>query len=217
MEVDHMKDRMLDIEQRVKRYWYSDGIVEIAAGGVFFILGSFFGVQGYFGEGSTVGWILQVSMVVVMIGCVFGMQWLVNSFKLRLTYPRTGYAENRAKEKESRQRRLLIISVGFVIIVASIVSVGFFREVDLMVFISSVLVGIIFIFLHGRSSGLVRFYYFGALSFFLGIVLSFNDLTRLYNLGLFYGLIGSSLLVSGMFALRKYLDDNPMPLGDKDE
>jgi len=212
-----MENKMLDVEQRVKRYWYSDGIAEISVGLVFLILGLFFGVQGYFGEETTIGVILQLSMIVVMMGTIFGTQWLVNTLKARLTYPRTGYVEYRAKDKESSQRRMFIVAVGLVIAVASMVAVGFFREVDSMVLVSSILVGVIFIFLRGKSSGLVRFYYLGALSFILGIILTFNDLTRLYNLGIFYGLLGAVMILTGFFVLQKYLRDNPMPAEDDNE
>jgi len=206
-----MENKLSDVEGRVKSYWYSDGIAEISVGLVFLILGLFFGVQGYFGEESKIGVILQLSMIVVMMGAIFGTQWLVNTLKERLTYPRTGYVEYRAKDKESSQRRMLIIVVGLVVAVASMVAVGFFREVDSMVLVSSILVGVVFIFLRGKSSGVVRFYYLGALSFILGIILTFNDLSRLYNLGLFYGVLGAVLILTGIFVLQKYLRDNPKP------
>jgi len=78
-------------------------------------------------------------------------------------------------------------------------------------------VGVIFIALRGRSSGVVRFYYFGGLSFILGVALTFNNIPRLYNLGLFYGLIGLVILISGAFVLRHYLRENPMPAEDDNE
>ena len=212
-----MDNKLLDVEGRVKSYWYSDGIAEISVGLVFLILGLFFGAQGYFGEESKVGLILQLSMIVVMMGTIFGTQWLVNTLKARLTYPRTGYVEYRAKDKESSQRRMFIIVIGLVVAVASMVTVGFFREVDSMVLVSSILVGVVFIFLRGKSSGVFRFYYLGALSFILGIILTFNDLTRLYNLGIFYGLLGAVMILTGFFVLQKYLRDNPMPAEDDNE
>ena len=212
-----MQNNLMDVEQRVKRYWYEDGIAEIAVGLVFIVLGAFFGVQGFFGEDSRVGVILQMSMIVVMLGSVFGTQWLVKTLKSRLTYPRTGYVEYRAKDKEMTQRRLIVVGVGLVVAIASFVLVSFVREVDSMVLVSSILVGVIFILLRGKSSGVVRFYYFGGLSFILGIALSFNSMTRLYNLGLFYGLLGLVIFISGVLVLRQYLRENPMPAEGDDE
>ena len=206
-----MENKMLDVEGRVKRYWYSDGIGEISVGLVFIILGAFFGVQGYFGEESKIGVILQLSMVVVMMGSIFGTQWLVNTLKAKLTYPRTGYVEYRAKDKDATQRRWIVVGVGLIVAITSFVLISFVREVDSMVLVSSILVGVIFIALRGRSSGVVRFYYFGGLSFILGVALSFNSMPRLYNLGLFYGLLGLIILISGVLVLRHYLRENPMP------
>ena len=94
------KDDMQQVERRVKRYWYTDGIAEISSGGMFLLLGLYFGVQGYFGETSLVSIILQVSMVLLMVGGIFGVRWLVNTLKTRLTYPRTGFVEYRVNEKE---------------------------------------------------------------------------------------------------------------------
>jgi len=212
-----MENKMMDVEGRIKRYWYSDGIAEISVGLVFLILGLFFSVQGYFGEESKIGMVLQLSMIVVMMGSIFGTQWLVNTLKSRLTYPRTGYVEYRAKDKESSQRRLVVVGVSFAVAVAAFVLVSFFREVDILVLISSILVGAIFIILRARSSGVKRFYYFGGLSFILGVALSLGNLSRLTSLGLFYVLMGLVILVSGMLVLRHYLRKNPMPAGDDNE
>jgi len=60
---------------------------------MFFLLGLYFGVQGYLGENSLVSVILQISLTLIMIGGAFGVRWVVNILKARLTYPRTGYVE----------------------------------------------------------------------------------------------------------------------------
>ena len=78
------------VEQRVKRYWYADGIAELTSGGMFLLLGIYFAAQGILGEGSLISVILQISLMLVMIGGAFGVRWVVNTLKARLTYPRTG-------------------------------------------------------------------------------------------------------------------------------
>jgi hypothetical protein len=206
-----MENKMLDVEGRVKRYWYSDGIADISVGAMFLMLGLFFGVQGYFGEGSTVSVILQVSMVLVMVGGIFGVQWLVNTLKSRLTYPRTGYVEYRAKDKDSNQRRFVVIGVALIIAVASIVLFDFIRELDTMVLTSGILVGIVFIALRGKSTGVTRFYVLGVIAIILGVGLSLGDLSQEYNLALFYGLEGIMLMITGGIVLQRYISENPMP------
>jgi len=205
------KDDMQQVEQRVKRYWYTDGIAEISSGGMFLLLGLYFGIQGYFGETSLVSIILQVSMVLLMVGGIFGVRWLVNTLKARLTYPRTGFVEYRVNEKGARTRRYIVVGVAFVIAIASILLVDLIRNLDSMALVSGLLVGVIFIALRGRSSGLRRFYVLGGLAIVLGFILAFSGLSQAYNLGLFYGLLGVATMISGGVVMRRYLQENPLP------
>lgn len=212
-----MEDRLLDVEQRVRRYWYSDGIAELSSGGMFILLGLYFGIQGYFGGNSIVGVILQVSLALLMVGGIFGVRWLVNTLKTRLTYPRTGYVEYRANEEDARRRRYVVIAVGLMVAIASIILVDYMRGFDSMVLVTGLLVGIVFIALRGKSSGVTRFYVLGGFSILLGLGISAGGLSQAYSLGLFYGLLGIAILVSGALVLRRYLSENPLPVeGDDD-
>jgi hypothetical protein len=212
-----MSDNLIDVERRVKRYWYSDGIAEISVGGMFILLGLYFAVQGYFGEESRVSVILQVSMVLVMLAGFFAAQWLVNTLKARLTYPRTGYVGYRVKDNDAKQRRYVVMAVAAMIAIASMTLINYIRDLDPMVLGTGFLIGVIFVVLHGKSSGVTRFYYLGGFSLLLGIALSLDSLSQAYNLGLFYGLLGVALLISGGLVLRRYLSENPMPAEGDDE
>jgi membrane protein YdbS with pleckstrin-like domain len=200
---------MKQVERRVRRYWYSDGIAELASGGMFLLLGLYFGVLGYFEAGSLVSVILQVSMVLVFIGGAFGVRWLVNTLKSRLTYPRTGYVEYRAKDGSTRKRRWVIVGSVMAITAVSVVLVDYFRVMESMVFITGLLVGVIFIALRGKSSGLLRFYALGGLAIVLGLALAYSGLPQIYTLSFFYGLLGIAILISGGLVLRGYLAENP--------
>ena len=204
------KDEMKQVEQRVRRYWYTDGIAELASGGMFFLLGLYFGVLGYFEEGSLVSVILQVSMVLLMVGGAFGVRWLVNSLKSRLTYPRTGFVEYRVNEKDAKVRRYVVLAVAMLVAIASLVLVDYIRSLESMVLVTGVLVGIIFITLRGKSSGLRRFYVLGGLAIVLGISLAYSGLPQVYTLALFYGLLGVAILISGGLVLQRYLAENPV-------
>jgi len=200
---------MKQVEKRVRRYWYTDGIAELASGGMFLLLGLYFGVLGYFEEGSLVSVILQVSMLLVFVGGAFAVRWLVNTLKSRLTYPRTGYVEYRVKDSDTRKRRWVIVVSAMVISAVSGVLVNYIRVLDSMVFITGLLVGVIFIALRGKSSGLKRFYVLGGLAIVSGIALSYSGLPQVYTLTLFYGLLGIAILISGGLVLRRYLAENP--------
>jgi len=200
---------MEQVEKRVRRYWYTDGIAELASGGLFLLLGMYFGVLGYFEEGSLVSIILQVSMVLVFVGGAFGVRWLVNTLKSRLTYPRTGYVEYRVKDGDTKKRRWVIVISAIVISAASIVLIDYIRGMESMVFITGLLVGVIFIALRGKSSGLRRFYVLGGLAIVLGLALAYSGLPQIYTLPLFYGFLGIAILISGGLVLRCYLAENP--------
>jgi hypothetical protein len=202
---------MKEVERRVKRYWYEDGLAEMASGGIFILLGLYFSIQGLFVEGSLVSVLLQSSLVLIMVGGAFGVRWLVNTLKARMTYPRTGYVEYRVNEKSVKIRRYVVAGVAMIIAIASIVLIDYIRGLDSMVLVNGLLVGIIFIALRGKSSGLKRFYLLGGIAILLGVALSFSGLGQAYNLGLFNGLIGLAIVISGAFVLRRYLSENPLP------
>jgi len=110
-----MEHDLSEIEQRIKRYWYTDGIGELIGGGMFVLLGLYFALQEFLGQNSMAGGILQASFALLMIGCVFAGRWLINTLKTRLTYPRTGYVEYQVNERGSRGKRILPVILGFVI------------------------------------------------------------------------------------------------------
>ena len=204
------------VEQRIKRYWYRDGIAELASGGLFVLLGLYFWLQVIFGEGSIISVFLQVILVLVMIAGFIGVRWLVNTLKARLTYPRTGYVEYRVDDREVRQRRWIIVAAAAIVSGASIVFEIYIHELDSMILIIGLLAGIIFIALRGRSSGLKRFYVLGGLAIVLGVALSFSSLPQITDLALFFGTLGIVIVTSGGLVLRRYLSDNPLPLENSD-
>jgi len=204
------------VEQRVKRYWYSDGIAELASGGMFVLLGLYFWIQVIFGEGSLISVFLQVILVLVMIAGFIGVHWLVNTLKARLTYPRTGYVEYRVDDREVRRRRWIIVAAAVIVSGMASVFEAYIRELDSMILIIGLLAGIIFIALRGRSSGLKRFYALGGLAILLGIALSLSPLSQITDLALFFGLLGVVIVTSGILVLRQYLKENPTPVENND-
>jgi hypothetical protein len=206
-----MQQDFHQVEQRVRRYWYSDGIGELIAGGMFILLGAYFALQEYLGEDSPLTAILQASLVLLFIGGAVAARWLVNSMKTRLTYPRTGYVEYRAPERNPRVRGIVVLAVGMVVAVSAVVIARLLGSPDLIVAMTGILFGAVLAATAGRSTGLARFYVLGAISFTLGVALSFSMLPQGYALGLFYGLMGVAVLISGGLVLRRYLSENPLP------
>jgi uncharacterized membrane protein len=212
-----METKLSDVEERVKRYWYTDGIGELIGGGMFVLLGIYFALQEVLGQDSTLGGILQASFVLLMIGGVFVSRRLINTLKTRLTYPRTGYVEYQVDERGMRWRRILGVVLAFVISALTIVFVRLFQFFDSVVAVTGLIVALILVVLRAKSAGLARFYVLGTISLVLGLALSLSGLPNGYSLGLFYGLMGGCFFISGGLTLGRYLQENPLPAVNQNE
>lgn len=206
-----METKLSDVEQRVKRYWYTDGIGELIGGGMFVLLGLYFALQEFLGQDSMVGGILQGSFILLMIGGAFISRRMVNALKTRLTYPRTGYIEYQVNEHNMRSRRIGVVILAFTISALTMVFVRLFQSFDSIVAVTGLAVGLILVVLRAKASGLARFYVLGAVSLVLGFALSISRLPNGYSLGLFYGLMGVCFILSGGLTLQRYLRENPLP------
>ena len=212
-----MNSKMQDVERRVRSYWYLDGIWEISIGGLFILLGSFLGLAGYFGEDTTAGLIVMVIMVPSMLAGIFGIQWIVNTLKTRLTYRRTGYVEYRSGAKGGINNRYFVISLVLIVTFSLIVFFTKFRELDSIVLATAAMFSVVFIFVRGKSSGVLRFYLLGVFSLLLGVGLSLDNLSRSYSLAIFFYLLGITVMVTGFIVLRRYISENPMPIDGEDD
>ncbi|MBI4492733.1 MAG: hypothetical protein HY690_08090, partial [Chloroflexi bacterium] len=92
------------VEQRTRRYWYEDGLGELAIGCVVLLVGLLFLVEGLAPTGLLPDHFSSLGLIVL----VFGGSWLANrvvaTLKARLTYPRTGYV---AYRRPTARRRIL--------------------------------------------------------------------------------------------------------------
>ena len=206
-----MKDNVSDVEQRVKRYWYVDGFGElVGGGGMCLILALYFSAQQYLGDDSLISGLLQASLVLVLLGGMFLVRRLISAAKLRVTYPRTGYVEYRASEQNRLVTGILSGVVGMIMAMTFIFIVRQFNQIDAMVAVSGVVMGIILLVKQVWTVKVKRFYILSAMALIYGAVLSVSGFPRGYNLGLFYALMSLSFVISGGLTLKKYLDENPL-------
>ncbi len=206
-----MKTNLSDVEKRVNRYWYTDGLGELIGGFFFIVLGLYFALQDYLGPDSMLSGLLQASLALLLIGGAFLSRRLVNALKTRLTYPRTGYVEYRVNEKERRSKVWLAFLLAFSVSALAVSFVRIFKSFDSIVAVTGFIVGMILVLLRAKSSGLMRFYFLGALSVVLGLVISTSGLSNGYALGLYYASMGVCFLISGGITLTRYLHENPVP------
>jgi hypothetical protein len=212
-----MKDNFSEVEQRVKRYWFSDGIGELAGGGMFLLLAAYFGIPQFLGENNLLSVILQSSLVLVMLVDIFLVRWLVTVLKTRLTFPRTGYVEYRVDKNQALRRRILTMAFAMVMAFLMVLLARSIQVVDSTVFVTGIVVGVVFVILRGKSFGVQRFYFLGAISMVVGILLSFSGLSSGYSLAAFYGVMGIVVMVSGGMVLFRYLRENPLPTEGSNE
>ena len=138
-----MKDNISDVEQRVRRYWYVDGFGElVGGGGMCLLLAIYFAAQQYFGDDSLMGNLLQASLVLVLIGGMFFVRRLINTAKLHVTYPRTGYVEY-SQPTNKRLMSVLSAVVGMIMAMTFVFIVRQFNRIDAMVAVSGAVMGII--------------------------------------------------------------------------
>lgn len=212
-----MHSNVSDVEKRVTRYWYTDGIAELIGGGMFLLLGIYFAVQEFMGQNSLASGLLQASLALIMIAGAFVSRRLVNALKTRLTYPRTGYVEYQVNEDQIKRRRIWAFALAFVVSALTMIFVRAFQSFDSIVALTGVVVGLVLIILRAKSAGLPRFYFLGGISLLLGLALSISGLPNGYSLGLFYGLMGICFVVSGGLTLGKYLREHPIPVDGRDD
>jgi hypothetical protein len=213
-----VQNNLSEVEQRLKRYWYSDGIGELVGGFMLMLLGIYFALQksleGFLGGNSLIGIILQMGFFLFLfIGGGWISQWLVNFLKARFTYQRTGYVEYQThRERNSKGKWILLIILSAGIAALVVLLARLFQAFDAMVAMTGLLGAWVFMILRTRSSGLRRFYVLAGVSIVLGLALSLTGLSIGYNAGLFYGLMGICVSISGGSTLRRYLQHNPTPV-----
>lgn len=213
-----MQSNISEVERSVRRYWYTDGIGELVGGVMLMLLGVYFALQKsleeFLGGNSLVGTILQMGVFLFLfIGGGWITQWLVNFLKARLTYQRTGYVEYQTdREHSSKARWILFMALSGGIAAFMVLLARLFQSFDAVVAMTGLLGAWVFIILRIRSSGLARFYVLAGVSLVLGLALSVSGLPGSYNVGLFYGLMGICVSLSGGWTLRRYLQHNPTPV-----
>ena len=201
-----MNDNIDYVVQRIRQYWFSDGIVELSVGGLFLILGVYFYLQSTLPTGSFLLVGLQVGLVFLLFGAIFLNRYLVDKLKSRLIFPRTGYVSYMRASKKQR-----LVSIGIVCIIAAI-NAALFLTTPLSIYwvpsITGLIVGSLWLISAFRV-GLLRFYLQSILAFLLGVILSLSNLEIYLGLALFYAILGCVLVLSGGWTLAAYLRQHP--------
>ncbi len=219
-----MTDNLDRVAQRTQRYWYQDGLPEIAAGFLFLVGGLVIALAAtpIVDPGTALALLLALALIVlagvVEVAVGRGIQTLIDALKNRLTYPRTGYVSYRrpAPKKRSLRARiglylgLMVGSMTGAALVAAIISAASLPEWALsMAMTQGVLLAIVLVVM-GYRYGLVRFYVLAALSLVIGMLVALNNGT--FSGGaLYFVTMGAVLALSGLATLAIYLRRYRLP------
>lgn len=199
------KDPVKEIERRTQRYWYQDGIWEIAFGLAYLVLsGFFFLVRARSWEGS-MGWVLLLVQAVLFVGIFSLMGPAVRLLKERITYPRTGYVAYRKPAGRTRLNRAVRAGI-IAAVTGGVVAVA--AAAQSAVNMLPLIVGIVMsigIFYIGYRFKLLRLYAVGVLTIILGTVLAVLSISEDLLAPYFFGGMGLLMMTSGTLTLLMYL------------
>ena len=201
------------VVQRTYRYWYEDGLWEIATGCMIAVCGLLlFGVDSI-PPGSPLASVLAVGFTILVL--TFG--WLavgraVKAVKDRVTYLRTGYVSYRRPEG-NRRRWLIGVGGGAALLggLFGVLSIVYAPALVVISIVEGLIIGASFLYM-GYRLGLARFYILAFLSALIGVVTALSGLDGLIVLAAYFGEMGLVLTASGLFTLRAYLSQTQPPV-----
>jgi len=204
---------MIDIEKIEKRTvqsFYDDGSFEIALGVVFVLMGGYLYVQTALPKGSALAAIMSVAMIGVIFLAGFLVNRIIRFLKRRITYPRTGYVAFKKQPVSPRKRRRAGLFGGFMgLLLVPLLGLAPSLSALLPIMVSFPLAMIAFKI--ANKAGVARFFVLAALSAIIGFALTAAGIGSARGIGLAFGLIGGSMILSGVTALVVYLRRNPRP------
>ena len=189
------------IRRQTQRYCYEDGFVEMALGGIFIVTSLGLALLASL-EGTAV-WIAGLVWLLLVFGVGYLVSQTVQSLKERITYLRTGYVAYNESQKGG-----LWLEIGAalgLIVLAALFS-------DLLEDNPSVFYGLILaisVGIIGYQIGLWRMYIGAVVAIGMGILLAIGDASAVISSMAPFAAGGLTLVITGLLALRNYLQANP--------
>jgi len=207
-----MKNDIDKVIQRTHRYWYEDGLNEIATGCMFVGCGLLLFMMYSVPPGSLLAPILAIGFVILVAFGGLAVSRAVKAVKNHVTYPRTGYVSYR-RPGSNRRRRLIVAGLGITLGMLCIVlsKVHALAWLVSMPMVEGLIVGGMLLYL-GYRLGLTRFYVLAFLSALIGVVVALNGFDDALGSAGYFGGMGLVVTASGLFTLRTYLSQSQPPV-----
>lgn len=206
---NHEIDRAM---KKPLRYWYDDGLTELAAGFVFVLIGLLFYVETILPQGFLCGSLAALGLPVLVIGGGLLIRFVVRAAKERITYPRTGYV---SYPRQPRRRKGMgaIVAAGIGIMVALILIITGPASLVWIPLFEGIIIGAFLAFVGHRFS-ITRFYVLGFVSVVVGAVAALTLQTDVLGIAAYFAVTGVAIMVSGALTLINYLRHTQPPRED---
>ncbi|HEY5270030.1 MAG TPA: hypothetical protein VII97_06810 [Anaerolineales bacterium] len=219
-----MPDDLKKSQLRAVQYQHVDGTFELTFGGTFLLMAaSLYLVSRLEHPDSSL--ISFAPLLVFLIG-VFLIDNLVQRFRRRVTYPRTGYITYRKPQSLKRSTRL-VIWIGVPLLTAALVDLLFLyrskfpaQSQDSALPVMPVFSGLLFTGLWvivGWKIALPRFYLIAAASLLISAGLFVSGVGTYLGMALLFSAMGALLCASGGVTLWKYLRSTRSPQDNQPE
>jgi len=199
-----MENKMDEVMQRTSRYFYADGLVELAVGGLFLAIGVVLEVWARIALGSPLVLAITLGLILLIIGGGLAINRAIGSIKERVTYPRTGYVSYHQR-KPSRSRWLIAAAALGLAILGGLVLPEWFSKMAL----AEGLLLLVVLGYMGYRVGVRRFFLVGIIAALLGLGAALLIPEDLQGSSVTFGGTGIALLLSGALTLRAYLQAHP--------
>lgn len=198
-----MSENIDKLIRRTYRYFYDDGLVEMAIGLLFTAVGLFLLTWRSIQAGSIAGAALALAMVALVTGGAFLIKKIVQETKARVTYPRTGYVAYRRGEPPGNRWPVVLAAVLFIL-----ASLLLPQVLSQMPVVEGALLAIILGYL-GLRSDVRRFYAVAAAALVLGTVATLLEAGDIVGSTIVFTGTGVVLFITGILTFITYLRQHP--------
>jgi hypothetical protein len=198
-----MTKNINQVIRQTYRYFYEDGLVEMALGLLFVVVGLLLFVWQATTTSSVAAVLLAIGLPLLVIGGALLFRRVIRQLKERITFPRTGYVAYRQDKRDSG--RWVMMGAAVALMIAVVFLPDSFNRMQFMV---GSLLGAVLIYMGYRVS-VWRFYVTGVLAVALGLGLTLLEMEEVLAIAFLFVASGLILLVTGAVSLMVYLRRHP--------
>ena len=198
-----MSEKIDEMIRRAYRYFYDDGMVEMAIGLLFTAVGLLLLASRGAPSASLADGLLALGMVALVVGGTFLMKKIVQEMKEQITYPRTGYVSYRQGEPSLGRWPVLVAALAVALLALLLP-----EAMERMAVVEGLFLAIILSYL-GYRSHVRRFYAVAAAALLLGALTWWLEAGDVVGSSVVFGGSGVVLFIAGALTFVTYLRQHP--------